>query len=143
MTVDFGDDMASTLAELREMAESNMRDECTITRAGEGKGPWNEAEGDYDPPPRTTIYSGKCRVQIASVMGDAKSVDAGERDGTTQGSVLQLPVLTSGDVAINDVVELTECVNDPSLIGRMFTIKGRHGKSQATARRLRVEEGVG
>jgi hypothetical protein len=57
--------------------------------------------------------------------------------------VLQLPVATSGDVAVNDVVELTACVNDPSLVGRKFTVKGRHGKSQATARRLLVTEGVG
>lgn len=139
--MNFGDDMASTLVELREVAEDNMRDSCTITRPGTGKGPWNDTTGEYDPPPRATIYTGKCRVQIQS--DNATDNEAGEREGSTQTYVLQLPVLTSGDVAVNDVAELTECVNDPSLIGRMFTVKGRHGKSQATARRLRVEEGVG
>lgn len=117
-----------------------MTDACTITRAATGKGEWNEETGQYDPLPPTVIYEGKCRIQIASVMGDASSVGAGERVGTTQGSVLQLPVLESVDVAVNDVVKVTACVNDPSLVDREFTVEGRHGKSQATARRLRVEE---
>lgn len=129
------------LAEFRADAESNMRDACTISRAGKGNGPFNEATGHYDPPARETIYSGKCRVQIVS--DSPSDTNAGEREGARQTYVLQLPVLTSGDVAVNDVVELTTCVNDPSLEGRKFTVAGRHGKSQATARRLRVTEVTG
>lgn len=140
----FGDDMASTLVELREMAEDNMRDAVLITRVDpDAPAPQMDDQGQYPEPARLTVYVGKCRLQIASVMGEASSVDAGERDGTTQGAVLQLPVLASGDVSVNDVAELTACVHDPSLVGRKFTVAGRHGKSQATARRLRVIEVTG
>lgn len=134
MTVD------AYLAQFRADAEANMVDTCIITRAIPGNGEWNPETGQYDPLPPTTIYTGKCRIQIASVMGDASEFTAGEREGATQGSVVQLPVLASTEVAVNDVVKVTECVNDPSLVDREFTIAGRHGKSQATARRLRMEE---
>lgn len=133
---------ASATARGRRAAEDGMTDTCVITRPDPDGAPaeMDPETGQYPESARLTVYEGKCRVQIASVMGDASTVNAGERDGTTQGSVLQLPVLESTDVAADDVVMMTAVTHDPSLVDRQFTITGRHGKSQATARRLRVIE---
>lgn len=139
---DFGTVLTQTTLELRAIAESNMTDTCIITRAGQGKGPWNEATGQYDPPADVTIYSGKCRLQIKSVA-NASDSNAGDRQATVQEAEWQGPVLGTETVAINDVIKMQTCVLDPSLEDREFTVKGRHGKSQATTRRLRVEEVTG
>lgn len=135
-----GDDIALALPGMRAQAESLMLDRCTITRAGAGKGPFNEATGKYDPPARVAIYSGKCRVQIKSVIAAGSGSTAGERVGTVQEFELQLPIAGTTAVTINDVAEVTSAALDPSLAGRKFTVTARHEKSQATARRLRVSE---
>ena len=137
------DDIAWALPQLRAEAERNMTDTCTITRAGVGKGPWNDATGQYDTPARVTIYTGKCRVQIKSVVASSSRQDAGERAGIAQELELQLPVVGTEGVAIHDVATVTGASLDASLVGRMFTVTARHEKSQATARRLRVIEVTG
>ena len=120
-----------------------MVDTCTITRAGAGKGTFNNTTGQYDPPDRIPVYTGKCRIQDKSVIAGSSSSEVGERAVIVQGWELQLPVLDSGDVATNDVSHIDTCVSDPSLGGREFTVSARHGKSQATSRRLRVIEVTG
>lgn len=131
------------LADFRADAEALMIDTCTITRAGEGIGPFNDETGQYDPPARLTIYTGKCKIQDNQIIAGSTSSDAGERNVIVQGSELQLPVIESAAVAINDVSHIDNCVEDPSLTDHEYTISARHGKSQATSRRLRVTEGVG
>ncbi len=134
----------------KQDAESNFHDTCTITRKGTGTGEFNNETGQYDDPPRTTIYGptvaphfGKCRLQVRSISSGSTDSNAGEREAGVQESELQLPVDEStGNVAVGDVAEMVTCVMDPSLVGRQFTIASRHGKSQASARRLRVEEGT-
>lgn len=135
-----GDDIAWALPELRAAAESQMRDTCSITRAGTGTGPFNESTGQYDKPARTTVYTGKCRLQIKSVIASGSNADAGDRTGTVQELELQLPVDGTSTVTIGDIAEVTSSAMDDSLIGGKFTITARHEKSQATARRLRVSE---
>lgn len=137
------DDIMRVLPELRAAAESLMLDTCTITRAGTGTGPWNDETGQYDPPARITVYTGKCKIQDKSIIAGSTSSDAGERAVIAQGSELQLPVIESASVAINDVAHIDNCVLDPSLTDREYTISARHGKSQATSRRLRVTEVTG
>lgn len=150
MIADFADVISQTLLDGRALAESLMLDTCTITRAGEGKGPFNDVTGQYDAPDRVTVYGpdiapafGKCRIQDKSVIAGSQSAEVGERNVIAQGWELQLPVLSSGDVAINDVAHIDTCVNDPSIVDREFTIQARHSKSQATSRRLRVTEVTG
>lgn len=136
------DDIAAALPGLRVEAERNMTDACTITRAGVGKGPWNESTGQYDAPARTTIYTGKCRVQIKAIIASSSESDVGERASIAQEFELQLPVSGTGAVSIHDVAEVTVAAHDDSLVGRKFTVTARDEKSQATARRLRVIEGT-
>lgn len=144
------DDIAAALPGLRVEAERNMTDTCTITRAGTGKGPWNESTGQYDPPARVTVYGpsiaphfGKCRLQIQSITNAASGSSSGDRTVTTQGDVLQLPVSETGHIVVNDVARMNVVVQDPDLVDHEFTVRGRHGKSQATSRRLPVEEVTG
>lgn len=136
------DDIARALPEFRALAESLMVDTCTITREDPNavRGPIDPETNQYPPVPRIIIYTGKCRIQGKSIIAASTAADSGERAVVTQGSELQLPVLESVPVAINDVAHIDSCVNDPSLTGREYTISARHGKSQATARRLRVIE---
>lgn len=143
MTADFASAVDQALTEGRELIESLMQDACTITRAGTGSGPWNESTGQYDKPARTTVYSGKCRLQVKAVVASSTTESAGDRAGIAQELELQLPVAGTDSVAVRDVAEITSAVSDASLVGRNYTVSARHEKSQATARRLRVITGTG
>lgn len=135
--------VASGLARGRRAAESLMLDSCTITRAGAGKGEWNEETGQYDDPPRIPVYTGKCQFQTSGVLSSNSASDAGERAGTNQSVLIKLPFseLTAGMVAPGDVVEVTACPANPDLIGRKPTIGGKEMlKSFATSRRFILNE---
>ena len=144
MSADFATQVAIGLSEGRALAESLMTDTCTITRE-DPEAPEPEPDPDtlvIPPKARITVYSGKCRVQIKSIIATSTESDAGERQSTTQEFELQLPVDGTADVSKNDVAEVITASNDDSLVGRMFTVTARHEKTHATARRLRVIEGV-
>lgn len=136
-----GDDIAWAFPDLRRATESNMRDTCTITRVDpDAAAPVMDPEtGQYPEPARTTVYAGKCRIQAKSVIAAASASTAGERAGTTQELELQIPVVGTEAVSVGDVVEVTASVSDAALVGRTFTVTAPHEKSQATARRLRIE----
>lgn len=139
------DDIAWAMPQFRAEAEANMRDTCTITRPDPEaiRGPMDDETGEYPPLARLTVYSGKCRIQVTSIIANSSTSTAGERTAAIQGSELQLPILDTGAVAINDVAHIDTCELDPDLAGREFTISARHEKSQATSRRLRVIEVTG
>lgn len=122
-----------------------MTDTCTITRVDpEAPEPVPDPDTLVIPPKaRIPVYSGKCRIQIKSIIASSSDSDAGERQATTQEFELQLPIDGTADVAITDVAEVTTATFDDSLVGRKFTVVARHEKSQATSRRLRVIEGTG
>lgn len=145
MTADFATAIAQVTLEGRTLAESNMTDRCIITRedpdAEQGEPDPDTLE--YPPLDRITVYEGKCRLQVRSIVSNASTSDAGERQTTVQETEWQGPVATSGGVSVNDVIKMQTCALDPSLADHEFTVKGRHGKSQATSRRLRVEEVTG
>jgi len=136
-----GDDIAWALPELRRAAESNMTDACTITRPDPNADPveMDPETGQYPESARITVYVGKCRIQAKSVIASGTDSNAGERAGTTQELELQLPVAGTEGVSVDDVVEVTAAVMDSSLVGRIYTVTAPHEKSQATARRLRIE----
>ena len=137
------DDIAWALPQFRAVAESLMIDTCTITRTGVSEPVFDPETGQYTDPARLTVYTGKCRIQVTSIIANSTSSNAGERAYAVQGSELQLPVDGTGDVSINDVAEITAAEFDDELVGRKFTVAARHEKSQATSRRLRVEEVTG
>lgn len=123
------------LARGRQMAEAGMADACTIRRrTGETT---DDLTGDVVPT-YIVVYAGPCRVQQSVAMG--QRADAGEASVIVQRRELQLPVTTSTAVRHEDEATVDACANDPGLVGRVFVIRDEHGKSEATARRLTIEE---
>lgn len=125
----------SVLARGRAMAERGMVDACVITRPGGTVS--DRVTGQTVETAVVTAYDGRCRIQQASDQS-ASVDDSGENYSLLSKRELQLPVLTSGDVRARDRVTITACVNDPSLIGKVFLVQDEAGKSEATARRLGI-----
>jgi hypothetical protein len=55
-------------------------------------------------------------------------------------SELQLPVVGTEGLRIDDRVTITACLNDADLVGRKFTLTGESRKSNATTRKLPLLE---
>lgn len=131
------------LPEMRQHAESLMVDACVITKAGEGSGVFNQDTGQYDEPDWVTVYTGRCRVQISADIVNATDSESAERQWTVQAAVVQLPVVGSEAVRVDQVVEITAAVHDQALVGRKYGVTALHHKTHATSRRLRVMETTG
>lgn len=114
-----------------------MIDACSITRGG-GASTFDPDTGEYTTPAGSTIYVGKCEVQVTDSL-NAQDADAGGEVATVLRLTLKVPVSVTG-VRIDDVATVTDSVLDPDLVGRTFRVVSPHSKSFATARRLQVEE---
>jgi len=127
---------ASVLAMGRTAAAAGMTDTCTITRVtGTSTNPAN----GVITPTVATIYTGPCRFQelLAFSRDASPTPDAPE---VMRSRVLQLPVATSAGVRQGDDVRCDTCLNDPDLVGTLMVVRDESGKSEATVRRLGVEE---
>lgn len=131
--------VSGVLASGRAAAEALMTDACTITRQT-GEPTFDEQTGQYNYPPPTPVYSGKCKLQAPSLVNPIE-IDAPERTGLKEQSVLSLPIEVTP--VKGDVAEFTAAAFDSNLVGRKFTVVGQHHESQATARRVQVVETVG
>ena len=117
----------------RQMAESRMTDQCSVTRPG-GK-VLDEATGEYGDT-TVTVYEGKCRIK----NGSTGSLDA-EAAGklvAVEALAVHLPLDAVG-VSPQDLVTVTGSETRPDQVGRKFTVKGSFDGSQTTALRYRVE----
>jgi hypothetical protein len=128
------------LAEHRADAEALMVDTCRITRAGVGKGPWNETTMQYDPPDRVTLYEGRCKLALQNAFPVDSS--QGSLDWSTAQPALHVPVVGTESVRRGDVAECLTSRYDAANVGRKLTIEAPFRKSIATARRLVCSEGV-
>lgn len=124
------------LARGRAAAEAGMADRCRIVRKSPGI--LNQSTGER-PPVETVIYEGICRVQQA-IPGGAKLTDEGESSRSMLARQLQLPVVGSEGVQVGDEAQMTVCPNDSDMVGRVLRVKILGSKTEATARRLGVEE---
>lgn len=130
----------SVLAAARRAAGRSMRDTCTITRSTTAT--TDTATGIVTRTPET-VYEGRCRVQRTPVGGDGSEDQVAAADVLMLSTQLHLPVSTSLDVRAGDVVTVTAAVNDLDLIGRVYTVTGEAAKSEASARRLFLQEVTG
>ena len=126
---------ASLLARGRAAALAGMIDACQITRV---TGATTDDLTGAVIPTSAVIYAGACRIQQTVAMG--QRTDAAEATAIVLRLELQLPVVGSESVGRGDQVTLTASVNDPALVGRTFKIRDLHHKSEATARRMTLEE---
>lgn len=90
-------------------------------------------------PTYATVYTGACRIQAASANWAGPS-DVAEAALRLASFELQLPVVGSEGIEIDDRVTVTACLNDVDLVGRVFTITGASRKSHATTRKLPLLE---
>lgn len=126
---------ASVLARGRAAALAGMVDTCRITRVTSVV---TDPDTGVQTPTTETVYEGVCRVQ-QHVPGGARPADAGEAYLLLLRLELQLPITAVG-IAVGDSAEMLTCVNDPDLVGRVLRVRELGHKSEATARRIGVEE---
>lgn len=129
---------ASVLARARATALAGMVDTCRITRVTSVV---TDPDTGMQIPTTATVYEGVCRVQQRT-SGGARPADAGEAYLLMLAMELQLPNSATG-IVVGDVATITASVNDPDLVGRQFRVRELAHKSEATARRLGVEEVTG
>lgn len=127
---------ASILAMGRKAAELGMVDECTIERVTATV--TNRETGTVEETAEE-IYSGPCRVQELGAFS-REAVPTPDDPTLMRNRVLQLPVAGSEDIQVKDRVTITACLNDADMVGRVFLVRDQSTKSEATARRIGVEE---
>lgn len=134
---------ASVLARGRAAAEAGMVDTCLIQRE---TGSTTSTTG-VKTPTYTQIYptsgpAGPCRIQ--ELAGFSRETNPSpDQQQLARSRTLQLPVTTSEDVRVGDVVTIVSCVNDPDMVGAVMVVREQSGKSEATARRLGVDQITG
>lgn len=130
--------MNSVVMAGRVAAEALMLDTCAIKRL-DGTSITNPTTGTVTPN-TTTVYVGKCKLQIRSLI--VHRPQAGETQVEVTRPELHVPMsvtgLRTGDVATITAVGLA---GDPDLVGRVLRIEVPFHKSMATARRLPCTEG--
>lgn len=127
---------ASVLARGRAFAEAGMTDTCTIARV---TGTTTNPTTGVVTPTTTEIYSGACRIQELLAFSRDTAPTPPDPE-LMRYRILQLPVDASEDVREGDNVTIVTCLNDPDLVGVAMRVRDQSGKSEATTRRIGIEE---
>lgn len=128
--VNFGEQVAAGLAELRIHAESRMRGTCTIER------PAGDAVTDDDGVVTRgfgEVYAGKCYTRYPGLAQEANR-EAGGTTITESRIVVRIPF---GPICKpGDRVTITADLDNPQLAGAVYRVESIDDQSQATAQRL-------
>lgn len=128
---------ASVLARARAAAQAGMVDACTIIHINSQYS--NPLDGRVTDATET-IYTGPCRVQ-QSQLGAASSPDTvGQAYLRLLALQVQLPVVGTDGIAVDDQITITACAHDVDLVGRVLRVVGLAHKTEASARRLECME---
>jgi hypothetical protein len=120
----------------RAAALALMQDACTVQRL---TGSVADPETGNLTPTYTAVYSGPCKLQQAAPP--ANPTEVGEAAVFIGQLVLHLPVTdATALVRPDDLVTVTACALDASLVGKTFKLRGPAHKSYATARRFPLVE---
>lgn len=123
----------AAIARGRAAAEALMVDACTIQRPGTEA---TSATGVVTPS-LTSIYTGKCRLQVRQQTGAGQNI--GEAYVIVERLELQLPMTTPA-LLEGDVVTMTASALDPLLPGKKYTVRDTLAKTHLTSRRVTVLE---
>lgn len=117
----------------RIAAEAGMTDtKCTVRRKT-GAVTHDPDTGQVVPEYDILLTNQPCRVQTRGFWGERRDVG---QDGVVQWTQeVQFP-LSVTVLEVNDEVEITASVNDPTLIGRQMLVRDLNHKTHATARRV-------
>lgn len=109
----------------RATAEGTMRARCRINRPATTPGvpTFDVASGRSVYPDPPLVHTGPCRVQRAPRAEE--QVDSGDREVTIQRYMVGIPA-AAPVVQIGDRVTVTECDDDPQLIGQRMTVRAVH-----------------
>lgn len=111
-----------------------MVDSCTIGRPVSGQ-VYDPATDSY-PTPMTQLYAGPCRVKPRDNAD--RVVEAAGETVSLWPYVVSVPIgMETAD--LDDVVTITACPLDPSLVGRQLRVRQVLAGSFVTARRLACE----
>jgi hypothetical protein len=119
----------------RAAAEAIMVDACTVTMPA-ATASQSEVTGKVTKGSPTSLYSGKCRLQLLDVRPE--HADAGERIWTAQQATISVPVSVTG-IVVGCEVTITASALDPDLVGKVFRVRAVASKTYLTARRLTCE----
>jgi hypothetical protein len=113
-----------------------MLDACTVQHQ---TGSSTDTDTGVVTPTYSTVYSGKAKIQQSSPA--TTPTDVGQAAVFVGQLTLHLPVnATTALVAPDDLVTVTACALDASLVGQTFRLRGPAHKSFATARRFPLVE---
>lgn len=127
---------ASVTLRGRAKALELMQDACTVQHVTSLS---TDQETGVVTPTYSTVYTGKCKIQQPSPA--TAPTDVGEAAVFVGQLQLQLPVTTAtAAVSPDDLVTITGCVLDTSLVGQTFRLRGPAHKSYLTARRFPMIE---
>lgn len=116
-----------------------MVDTCAIVRVvGTTTDPdTGQVTEDTDP-----VYSGPCRIQ--ELMSFARdSTPSPSNPALMRYRVVQLPVVGSEGVRQGDRVTITAAAHDADLVGSVHLVRDQSAKTEATSRRVGIEEVTG
>lgn len=126
--------LTTILAHGRAAANNRMMDACTVEH--QTGGTTDDLTGVVTPM-WSTVYSGPCRITMS---GEGSATDGGEVTVAVLSLELHLPIEGTGTIVHNDRVTVTAALNDTELVGRTFRVSSKQIKSEATARRISIEE---
>jgi uncharacterized protein YwlG (UPF0340 family) len=125
--------IGTAIARGRTAAEALMVDTCVIKRrTGQTTG-----AGGVITPTFTTLYTGKCRVQVKTAA--RQGGDIGQAYVVVEEREVQLPMTVTG-LREGDQITITAAALDPDLVGRAYVVHDVVAKTQLTSRRATVLE---
>lgn len=87
------------------------------------------------------VYQGSCRIQAATANW-AGPAEVGQAAIRLAAAELQLPVVGTEGIAIDDRVTVLTCTHDVEMVGRRYSVTGLSHKSHATTRKLPLQEAL-
>lgn len=126
--------LTTILAHGRAAANNRMMDTCTVRHI---TGVVTDDLTGVVTPAKSVVYSGPCRFKMA---GDGSPTEGGEVTVAVLSMELHLPITGSETVVHGDEVTCDSALNDTALVGRTFRVSSKQIKSEATARRISIEE---
>lgn len=127
---------ASVVARGRVAAEAGMTDTCIIRRKTSQS---TDPDTGVTTPVYSTSYTGVCRVQIRGRGVSRSEEDVGEAYLLLLQVEVQLPMSVVG-LEVDDEVAIDSSLNDPDLVGRVFSVRDLNHKTDATSRRVGCQE---
>jgi hypothetical protein len=126
---------SAQIAAARAKFESQMRGTYRVTRAGAAV--WNPETLQNDAT-GATVYEGRGRLRAVNTQEHGG--DAADQAFIESQFILSLPIVGSEGVSKGDAVECLDDPSDAALVGRRFIVTWPAAQSDATARRLPVQE---